>query len=530
MFDRNGPLRIAATVVIATSMVAGCSSMSGDDAEAKRREIVTGTTSAPSTLDPAAAWDGSWELYKNVFQTLLSFPSSSSSPEPDAAKRCGFTDSASRVYRCTLRDGLKFSNGNPLDSQAVKHSIDRVMTIKAKSGPLGLMGSLDRVEAPDKRTVVFHLKKSDATFPFILATPATAIVDPETYPAKKLRKGDKLVGSGPYSLKSYTKGKKAELTRYNGYRGPAEPKNDVVTIEYFQDSGKMVKALKDKKIDVAYRGLTPDQVSGFQKAQANGDQQVELTELLGSEISYLVFNPKDPMAGNPAVRKAIAELIDRKALVRNVYNRTTDPLYSMVPGGITGHTSAYYDRYGEPDRNKAASTLRDAGINKKVPLKLWYTTDRYGSTTGETFAELKRQLNKSGLFDVTVKGRPWSEFVEGYSKGKYPVFGRGWFPDFPDADNYVAPFVGKNNALGTPYENSEITEDLLPKSRKESNRATASRAFTRAQKLIAKDARLLPLWQGRVYVASLKDVAGVEWVLDPSTLPRMWELHKKSSW
>lgn len=530
MFDRNGPLRIAATVVISTSLVAGCSSLSGDDGEQKRRSIATGTTSAPSTLDPAAAWDGSWELYKNVFQTLLSFPSSSSSPEPDAAKRCGFTDSVSRVYRCSLNEGLKFSNGNPLDARAVKHSIDRVAAIKAKSGPLGLMGSLDRVEAPDKHTVVFHLKKSDATFPFILATPAAAIVDPDSYPADKVRKGDKLVGSGPYTLSSYSQGKRAELSKNNSYRGPAKVKNDVVTIDYFKDSSRMVKALKDKKIDVAYRGLTPTQVTGFQKAQAKGDQEIELSEVLGSEISYLVFNPKDPMAGNPAVRKAVAELIDRKALVRNVYKRTADPLYSMVPGGITGHTSAFYDAYGEPSRDEAKRTLAKAGISKKVPLTLWYTTDRYGDTTGQTFTELKRQLNDSGLFDVTVKGRPWSKFVGGYSKGKYPVFGRGWFPDFPDADNYVAPFVGKNNALATPYDNPEITEKLLPSSRKEGNRATASRSFTRAQKIIAKDARLLPLWQGRVYVASVRDVAGVEWVIDPSTLPRLWELAKKSSW
>ncbi|MGH3313879.1 MAG: ABC transporter substrate-binding protein [Streptomyces sp.] len=529
MFDRNGPLRIAAAVLIATSMVAGCSSLSGDDGEEKR-SIVVGTTSEPSVLDPAAAWDGSWELYKNVFQTLMAFPSSSSAPEPDAAKECGFTDSASRVYRCTLRDGLKFSNGNALDAAAVKHSVDRIRTIKAKSGPLGLLGSLDRVETPDKKTVVFHLKKSDATFPFILATPATALVDPESYPAGKLRKGDKLVGSGPYKLKSYREGKDAELVKYEGYRGPAKVRNDVVTIDYFQDSARMVKALKAKKLDAVFRGLTPTQVTGFQKAQANGEQEIELSEILGAEISYLVFNPKHRMAGNPAVRRAVAELIDRKALVRNVYKRTADPLYSMVPGGITGHTSAFYDAYGEPSRRKAQETLSGAGIDKKVPLTLWYTTDRYGSTTKETFQEIKRQLDRSGLFSVTIKGRPWSKFVEGYSKGEYPVFGRGWFPDFPDADNYVAPFVGKNNAVGTPYNNPEITEDLLPKSRKESNRAAASRSFTKAQKIMARDARLLPLWQGRVYLASVKDLAGVEWLLDPSTLPRLWELHKKSSW
>ncbi|MGW7517891.1 ABC transporter substrate-binding protein [Streptomyces sp. NPDC054796] len=529
MFDRKRPLKNAATVFISTSLIAGCSALSGEDGE-EEHSVVVGTTSEPSVLDPAAAWDGSWELYKNVFQTLLHFPNSSTSPEPDAAKRCGFTDSASRVYRCTLKDGLKFSNGNALDSTAVKHSIDRIAQIDAESGPLGLLGSLDRVETPDKRTVVFHLKKSDATFPFILATPATSLVDPESYPANSLRKGNDLVGSGPYTLESYKDGDKAVLKKYAGYEGPAEIKNDAVTIDYFQDSSNMVAALKDKKIDLALRGLTPKQITGFQEAKANGNNSIELSEMLGSEIRYLVFNPKDSTAGNPAVRKAVAQLIDRKALVRNVYERTADPLYSMVPGGITGHTSAYYDAYGEPSKQKAKEILAQAGISKKVPLTLWYTTDRYGSATEREFTELKRQLEESGLFSITVKGRPWNSFQKGYAKGEYPVFGRGWFPDFPDADNYIAPFVGQNNAVSTPYETSAITDDLLPRSRKESDRAVASRSFTRAQKIIAKDARLIPLWQGRLYIASLKDMAGVEWLLDPSALPRVWELHKKSSW
>jgi peptide/nickel transport system substrate-binding protein len=45
---------------------------------------------------------------------------------------------------------------------------------------------------------------------------------------------------------------------------------------------------------------------------------------------------------------------------------------------------------------------------------------------------------------------------------------------------------------------------------------------------MAQDAALLPLWQGRVYVASVKDATGVEWLIDPSTLPRLWELNKNT--
>ncbi|MGW8379498.1 ABC transporter substrate-binding protein [Streptomyces sp. ODS28] len=529
MSHRNRRLRNSATLLISLSLVAGCGAITGDSGE-EDRALTVGTTSEPSTLDPAEAWDSSWELYKNTFQTLLHFPNSSTTPSPDAAQRCGFTDSDSQVYRCTLRKGLKFSNGNVLDSSAVKYSFDRTRRIKSATGPAGLFGSIDRVETPDKRTVVFHLNKPDATWPYILSTPAASIVDPKSYPADRVRKDNKLVGSGPYTLDSYEHGKDAVLRKNTSYKGAANVKNDSVTIRYYQDSDKMVAALRQKKIDVTVRGLTPKQITDLQSAEAKGDNSIDLSEMLGTEIRFLVFNPKDPEARKPAVRKAIAQLIDRKALVRKVYHHTADPLYSMVPGGITGHTSAFYDEYGDPSVSKARDTLSQGGVNGKVKLTLWYTTDRYGSQTAGEFQEIKRQLNGSGLFDVKVKGRPWREFQKGYSKGEYPVFGRGWFPDFPDADNYLASFAGKNNAVGTPYNNSTLTDKLLAPSRKESDRGVAGRYFSRAQKVVAQDARLLPLWQGRLYVASGKDMSGVEWMLDPSALPRLWELHKKAEW
>ncbi|HET6635851.1 MAG TPA: ABC transporter substrate-binding protein [Streptomyces sp.] len=528
MFDRNRPLALTSFVVI-SALLGGCSTISGDDGETGD-PIVVGTTSAPSVLDPAGAWDGSWELFRNIYQTLMYFPNSSSSPKPDAAKSCSFTDSASKVYSCTLRKGLTFSNGHPLTSKSVKFSINRIFTIDAKAGPAGLLGSLDHIETPDERTVVFHLNKSDATYPMVLATPATAIVDPKVYPGDSLLKGDGIAGSGPYALADYEDGKKAVLEKNTRYKGPAEMKNDGVTIRYFQKSDAMVKALKHKDIDVIFRGLTPGEVNDFQKAGAKGSDAVQLTEMVGTEIRYLVFNPKYKWAGNEAVRKAIAQLIDRKALVRNVYDRTAEALYSMVPATIIGHTNAFYDEYGEPSRAKAESILRDAGIDKKVPLTLWYTTDRYGTTMKAEFEELQRQLNGSGLFDVTIKGRPWKEFSAAYSKGEYPVFGRGWFPDFPDPDNYISPFVGETNALGAPYVNPKLTDELLPASRREANRAKTADEFAEAQDVIAQDARLLPLWQGKVYVASRKDIAGIEGSLDPSTIMLMWKFHRMTSW
>ncbi|MEU5098111.1 ABC transporter substrate-binding protein [Streptomyces sp. NPDC020996] len=527
MFNRNRCLRKAAAIASMSSLVAGCGVLSSGSSDDKG-PIVVGTTSAPSTLDPAASWDSSWELFRNIYQTLLNYPTGATTPQPDAAEHCRFTDRSNTTYSCELRDGLKFSDGHTLDAKAVKYSIDRIRTIKVNGGPEGLLGSLDRVQALGDREVVFHLNKPDATFPFVLATPAMSIVDPEEYPADSLRKDGKVFGSGPYTLQSYQDGQKAVLARNGNYKGYAERKNSAVTIRYFQDSAEMVRELRAGKLDVAFRGLNADDIVNLQRH--NNDGALQLIDGAGTEINYLVFNPKDSWAGKLAVRQAVAQVIDRGAIAHKVYKDTVEPLYSMVPKGLTGHTTGFFDDYGSPSPAKARKILTEAGITQRVPLTLWYTTDRYGSSTKLEFEEIKRQLDDSGLFTVTLKSRPWKTYVTGYQNGEYPVFGRGWFPDFPDPDNFIAPFVGAQNALGTPYPAPEITGKLLPQSRSESNRAEVVKEFEEAQQILVNDARLLPIWQGRQYVAASDDISGAERALDPSTIMMMWALYRKTSW
>jgi peptide/nickel transport system substrate-binding protein len=518
----------AAAALASISLLAGCSLFSNEDAE-QEQKISVGTTSEPTTLDPAAAWDGSWELFRNVFQTLVSFPSGSTVPKPDAAKSCRFTDTGNKLYECELKPGLTFSNGDKLDAAAVKHSIDRVQKIDVQGGPNGLLGSLDKTEAVGDRIVKFSLKTPDATFPFILATPAMSLVPPKEYPSDKLREDGGLTGSGPYVLDSYEKGKKAELVENSKYEGFAKRKNKAVTIRYFGESDVMVDALKKKQIDAIYRGLTAEEVVNFQSQKPDYDG-LQLVETVGADIRYLVFNTKDPMAGKLAVRRAIAQVVDRGALVGKVYQGTAEPLYSMVPNGIATHTTEFFDRFGEPDVAKARETLRDAGITKPVSLTFWYSSDRYGSAATPEFAEIKRQLDASGLFKITVKGLPEKDFKKGYKAGEYAVFGRGWFPDFPDPDNFVAPFVGPKNVLNIPYESPEITDQLLPASRRESDRGAVTEQFERAQEILVDDVLLLPLWQGKLYVASSEEIGGGELALDPQTVMQMWELYRKASW
>ncbi|GAA0480812.1 ABC transporter substrate-binding protein [Streptomyces stramineus] len=504
----------------------------GDGAGKGNGAIVIGTTDrfeettdAPAPFDPAVAYDiGAWNVLHSTFQTLLRLPRSGTSPVADAASKCSWGDRRNEQFRCTLRSGLKFSNGHALTAEDVKFSIDRARAINFENGPVSLLSNIDSVETPNDLEVVFHLKSPDATFPQKIATPAAAIVDSESYAKNKLDNGFKVVGSGPYTLQTEEKdGRvvKAVFNKNSGYQGAVKLQNDKVEMRFYDDAKSMEKALKGGEIDIMNRTLAPAQLS---RMRASTEKGVRLLEAPGREISFLAFNTNDPTVKNKAVRQAMAQLVDRQALARDDYQRTSEPLYSLVPSGITGHQNSFANRYGEPSVDKARSILRAANITSPVPLTLTYTDDHYGEATGKAFKSLQKQLNDSGLFSTKLQGVKWAEFRPEAAKGKYAVYGMGWFPDFPDPDNFVAPFFGKDNFLRSPYQNSKISGELIPNSREASQRETAAKFFQQAQDVVADDVPVLPLWQGKQYVATRDNVTGAEWALNSASEMQPWEL------
>ncbi|BBC37823.1 Peptide-binding protein [Streptomyces graminofaciens] len=522
-------LVLPAVIGLLTPVIAACGTTGGggDSGDA----IVVGTTDrftvsqdTPAPIDPAYAYDvGTWNILRQTVQTLLVQPRGEGEPEPEAAESCGFTDNGNERYVCKLRKDLKFANGDAITAEDVKFSIDRARAIKADSGVFALLSTIDTIETEGDREVIFHLNTSDATFPYKLSTPVAGIVNPDDYEKNKLRDGFKVDGSGPYTLDAQVENDemvKAVFTKNPHYKGNLEPKNDEVVLRSFASADAMGDALEKGDIDLMTRTMSPKQITKFSESH---DSDIDVVQSSGLEIRYLAFNTKASEVST-AVRQAMAEVIDRAELVAKVYGSQAEPLYSLVPAGITGHSNSFYNKYGEPSAAKARTTLQTAGITTPVKLTLHYTTDHYGPATEKEFEQLKKQLDDSGLFDVTIKGEPWNAFVPAERKGEYDVWGMGWFPDFPDADNYLAPFLDKDNFLKLPYANSKIRGTLIPESRREADRLTASESLTGIQDIVADDVPILPLWQGNQYVAVRDGVTGAEYAVNSSSTLQLWEL------
>ena len=195
-----------------------------------------------------------------------------------------------------------------------------------------------------------------------------------------------------------------------------------------------------------------------------------------------------------------------------------------MPSGIPGHRSSFFNEYGEPDQAEARRLLKAADIDTPVKLDLTYTSDHYGDATAKEFAVLKKQLNDSGLFEVTTEGVEWDEYRDDAMAGEYQAYGFGWYPDFPDADNFIAPFFEKKNFLNSSYTSEEIRDEIIPQTRRETDRADTERNFATAQDIVAEDVPLLPLWQGKQYIAARDDITGAEWALNSSSVLQLWEL------
>jgi peptide/nickel transport system substrate-binding protein len=489
--------------------------------------IVHGTTDQPVSYDPAGSYDlPSWNVIYNVIPGLLALPPGGNQPEPELAESCKFDNPS--TYTCTLRDGLKFSDGSDLTAEDVKASFDRVNRINDTNGPSSLFGSLykeagkvtgQEVEVVDDKTVTFHLNRPDSTWPFIMTTGGGGIV-PSEYPPNKLQPDKQAIGAGPYKLAEYRPGEQTVLEKNDDYFGDA-PKNDRVIIQYFDKSSALKLAVENGEVDIAYRNLTPTEIEDLRSADG-----LSVVEGNGTEIRYMVFNTKLAPGKDLAVRKAMAYVIDRQAIADNVYNGTVQPLYSMVPQGIAGHIDAFKTMYGAtPNKAKAAALLKAAGIKTPVQAEIWWTPSHYGDSSADEYAEIKRALDGSGLFKVQLKSTEWDQYSEAYAEDQYPIFQLGWFPDYPDPDNYLVPFYTTDNFLKNHYSNKRV-DALLTHQKASTDQAKREDDFRQVQTIAAQDVPIIPLWQGKQIAAVRDGITGVDKTFDPSFQFRYWLIEK----
>ena len=525
-------IALATAAVILGATACGGSSSGGSggggggssSSSSSAQTIVWGTTDKPVSYDPAGAYDlPSWNVIYNVYQNLLRVDPATEKNVPDAATGCS-SNKDFTIWTCKLKSGLKFSNGDPLTSADVKFSFDRVIKINDPSGPSSLLGKV-KTTAPDPSTVVFTLASGNALWPYILSTGAGAIVDSKVFPADKKLPDDQIVGSGPYMLKTYQPNQIAQFVPNPNYAGDLQLANNGLVIKYYADENSLKLDVQQGKVDVVYPGLTPTAIN-----QLKGKSGVNIVSGPGGAIRYLVFNEKTMPGSNAAqkraIRRAAAYLIDRQGIATNVYQDTVTPLYTMVAKGLPGAEDVYKTEFGaSPDKAKAAQELQKAGVKTPVNIQIWWTPTHYGALSSDEYTEIKRQLEGSGLFKVDLQSTEWEQYTANCLADKCPAYQLGWFPDYPDTDDYVGQFFGSSSFLNDHYSNPQV-DSLLKDEEGTTDQAKRIADFKKIQEITVADAPVIPVWQGQQIAITHGTVTGLQSTLTPDYIFRFWLLGK----
>ncbi len=531
-----GVSALALTACTGPSGGGGSSTTPGDTAGST---ITYGTTDKVTALDPAGSYDnGSFMVMNQIYSFLLNSKPGGADPVPDLAESSTFTKPTE--FTVKLKSDLKWANGHVLDSKDVKFSFDRQLKINDPNGPAALLTNIESIATPDATTVVFTLKQAnDQTFAQILQSPAAPIVDDEVFPADKLLSDEEIVKAnafyGQYVIDSYSKNTLVSLKAWPEYKGVlGKPANAGATIKYYTDQTNMKLELKGGQIDVANRSLSATDIEDLKK-----DSNVTVHIGPGGEMRYIVFNfdtmpfgAKTPEADPKkalAVRQAVANIVDRQAISDQVYKGTYLPMWSNVPSGFLGANESFKQEYGDgsgkPSLDKAKKVMSDAGVTGPVTLKLQYNPDHYGKSSGDEYAMVKDQLEKSGLFKVDLQSTEWVTYNAASKKDSYPVYQLGWFPDFSDPDNYLSPFFPKGGYINNHYSNTDV-EALIAKQLVTADKAEREKTIQEVQNQLAKDISTLPLLQGAQVAVSGKNVKGVDSTLDASFKFRLGTVSK----
>jgi peptide/nickel transport system substrate-binding protein len=474
--------------------------------------IIIGSTDKIASLDSADAYaTHDWEILKNISDGLLNWKPGTTDLEADLATDMGTISADGLTYTYTLRDGIKFGDGTPLTATVYAAQLNRLLTIGPKC-PNDVADTLavpyvKSITAPDEKTIVFELTTPIAFFPQILAGAPYVVSDPKTFKedACNLFPDAPIYGVGAWYIDSYNPDEQMVLKPNPYYTGPLKPKSDQVIIRYFSDPNTMALAVQSGEIDIAWRFLSPEQLT-----QLKGVSNLTVGTVNGGAIRYLILNHTMKPYSDPNVLKAIASAVDRNEIVDTVYGGQAVPLYSMVPPGFLGATEAFDTMYSAPNLDAAKKFLEASGYSASNPVKLelWYPPEHYGASTAAWMQVIKKQLEATGEMQVTLQAQEWSTYAPTLTGGKaYGAGVLGWFFDYPDTSTYLDPFVfnrGEGTNVTTPQKGSltgipindkaKQLVDLLNQADIETDQAKRIDLYKQAQDIYADLVVTLPLF------------------------------------
>ena len=462
--------------------------------------VTRALTSEPTSLDPQGpAISGQSVILPYLFDTLV-YRDADNTYQPYLAESWDIApDGLSVTFH--LRQGVHFTDGTPLDAEAVVYTFERFKQVGAKSPIAGGIMEMDTIKALDAQTVKFGFTKPSSTFFGTVSMPYAGILSPTAVKAEGDAFGQKPVGSGPFMLSDWKPGVSIDLTRNPDYQwAPAGVKNqgpahiEKAIFKIIPDPTSQLAAFQTGDVDILYLN------QAAQVAKLEQEPDVQRFDSVMNSLVYLGFNCKKTPLDDVKVRQALSHAVDKEQLVKTILPGLADAAFAPLSPTLPGFDASLKSYEMGYDLEQARTDLKDAGFAQSsdgswskggVTLALTLVTSTR-PPNGDIATLLQSQFKALGV-QVEIQQLESQAAMDAMVKGNYDI--ALWRYDWNDADVlniYLASDrIGRTNRQF--YSNPQV-DDLLSKAASSMDAAARSAMYVEAQKMILTDAPWLPLY------------------------------------
>ncbi|MDI9475644.1 MAG: peptide ABC transporter substrate-binding protein [Natronincolaceae bacterium] len=498
-------------------IVTGCSSPAdktgGKNTESPKKKILRANNgSEPGSLDPALAQGTheSWIL-ENIFEGLMTFNENGELVEGMAENYKISEDEI--TYTFTLRDGITWTNGDPVTAEDFEYSWKRVLAPETASGYASILycikgaeayntgkGSVDDVSvtALDEKTLEITLEIPTAYFleltAFYTYFPINKNVveenpdwakDPATH-----------VSNGPFKLVEWKHNNKIVLEKNEHYYNKKKIKLDGIDLDILEDQNTAWQKYRGEEYDL----LIDVPASVVDQLKQTGSPELEIGLQVGTY--YYNINPDVRPFNNAKVRKGLSMAIDREMIVEQVTQGGQIPAVGVVPPGMEDENGNDF-RKSTGDlieyNTEEAKKLFDEGLTEEgmaiekfnnSNFVILYNTAESQRKIAEAIQEMWREVLgiKIGLENVDFQTKLKRE-----QSGDYQVSRSGWMGDFMDPITFLGLWWSECAFNDVKYNNPEY-DALIKEAKSTNDQNVRMAAMKKAEAILMKDMPVIPIY------------------------------------
>lgn len=331
-----------------------------------------------------------------------------------------------------LRPNVKFHDGEPMDAEAVKASLERHMTMQG-SFRRPELSAVDKIEVVDPLTVKLQLKTPFSPLIAQLADRAGMILSPKAIKAEGDKFGLNPVCAGPFKFVERVQQDRIVLEKFKDYWNAANVHIDRIVFRPVIESTARLANLKAGSLDLIERALATDIKEIKADANLRLATQIEIGyQGLTLNLANGDAGKNGPFGKDPRVRQALEAAIDRKALSDVVFNG------EVLPGNqwISPRNPYFQEKYPVPGRDlaKAKKLLADAGVTTPVAVDFMVPNN----PESRQVAEVIQAMAAEAGFDMKIRVTEFATSLKEAEQGRFQAYFVGWSGRVdPDGNSYI---------------------------------------------------------------------------------------------